>query len=342
MNDDAGNRLVERMRQGDETALDALYECYATAVYSLACRILHNTADAEDVVQDVFLQAWQQAARFDSHRAGVAGWLLMITRSRSLDRLRRMSGPLRREQGLGPAEAVLPGSGWATDETLIRAEDTEGVRLHLDELPAIQRVPIEMAFYQGLTYSEIADLLCQPLGTVKTRIRMALHRMRDGLKGRASDTPPREPSPFTVALAQHLARQPLLRPACRSLYGLRLLVVDDDPETLELVSTVLQSAGAVVTTAHSTADGLARLGTAWPDVLLADISMPRDDGYSLVRKARALAESSGRELRALAFTALGEGEHEKALRAGFTAFVRKPVQPHTLVDAVARTARDAA
>ena len=342
MNDDAGNRLVERMRQADVTALEALYECYATVVYSLALRILHNTADAEDVVQEVFLQAWQQAARFDSGRAGVAGWLLMITRSRSLDRLRRTSGRLHREQKLGRADAVLPGSAWAIDETLIHTEDTERVRFHFDELPAIQRVPIELAFYQGLTYSQIADVLCQPLGTVKTRIRTALHRMRDGLKGEPSNTAAREPSPFTVALAEHLAKHPVLTPAYRSLTGLHLLVVDDDAETVDLVSTVLQSAGAIVTTARSTADGLARLGAAWPDVLLADISMPRDDGYALLRHARALAESSGRKMTALAFTALGNREHDRALRAGFAAFVPKPVQPHTLVDAVARTAGRAA
>ena len=342
MNEDAVNDLVARMRQGDVMALAALYDRFATLVYSLALRITRNSADAEDVAQEVFLQAWQQAAKFDSGRAAVGGWLAMMTRSRALDRLRRMAGRSRREQGLARAEHLVPAREWAADQALIQTEDTREVRREFELLPAIQRVPLELAFYEGLTYSQIADVLCQPLGTVKTRIRLALLRMRDGLSEQRADSPAREPSPFTVALAEHLARHPVLTPAYRSLRGLQLLVVDDDAETVDLVATVLQSAGATVTTARSTPDGLARLGAAWPDVLLADILMPRDDGYSLIRQARVLAETSGRRLTALAFTALGAGEHDRALRAGFATFVPKPVQPHTLIDVVARVASRAA
>lgn len=116
------------------------------------------------------------------------------------------------------------------------------------------------------------------------------------------------------------------------------LVVDDDAETVDLVATVLQSAGASVATARSTSDGLARLDDIWPAVLLADIAMPQQDGYSLLRHARALADASGQRLTAVAFTALGESEQERALKAGFATLISKPVQPHALLDVVARLA----
>lgn len=131
-------------------------------------------------------------------------------------------------------------------------------------------------------------------------------------------------SPFTVALAEYLARSPLPMPAHRALGERRLLVVDDDAETVELVATVLQSAGATVMTAQSAPDALARLGASWPDLLLADLSMPRHDGYSLLRQARALADASVRRLTAVAFTALGHDEEEKALRAGLRGSFRSP------------------
>lgn len=145
---------------------------------------------------------------------------------------------------------------------------------------------MELAFYEGLTHTEIADVLCQPLGTVKTRIRVAIHRMRNSLNGDTTGAarPVPEPSPFAVALAEYLARRPLLTTTYRSLRGLRILVVDDDAETVDLVATVLQSAGASVATARSTSDGLARLDDIWPAVLLADIAMPQQDGYSLLRR----------------------------------------------------------
>jgi len=293
------------------------------------------------VVQEAFLQVWQQAGRFDGTRSSVLGWLLMITRSRALDRLRVTTGRARRES---PVERLdqLRGTGeWATDRTLIRAENGRGVRRSFEALPAIQRIVVELAFYQGLTHLEIADVLNQPLGTVKTRMRLGLHKMRAALNGQPGECLAGEPSPFTVALAEHLAHRPRVTGTQRSLPGLRLLVVDDDQETVAMVATVLQSAGASVTTARSTADGLARLDVAWPDVLLTDIAMPRDDGYSFLRQARALAEASGRRLIAAAFTGLGEGEGERARHAGFAALVAKPVQPATLLDVIGRLASGA-
>ena len=341
----ATTALIGRIRHGDAEALASLYDRHANRVYSLALRILRHPADAEDVVQETFLQVWHQAARFDERRASVEGWLLMIARSRALDRLRRSGRRSRREEGLDPLQrdvSDVPASGRSVDHALIGEADGRAVRQEFRALPVVQRIAVELAFYQGLTHVQIAEVLCQPLGTVKTRIRLALLRMRNGLNGHREVSPSHEPSPFTVALAAYLAERPRLTPSCRSLLALRILVVDDDAETVDMIRTVLQSAGATVMTAPSTAEGMARLEVAWPDVILADINMPLDDGYSLIRRARAVADASGRRLVAAAFTALGEQETPKALREGFCALIPKPVEPQVIVALVGRLANQAA
>lgn len=336
--DTAGYDLIARMRERDVAALAELYDRHARAAYSLACRIVGSPAEAEDVVQEAFLQVWQQAGRFDGTRASVLGWLLMITRSRALDRLRVASGRSRWESSVERLEHLSGSSEWSTDRVLIRAEREHEIRRLCHRLPAIQRLVVELAFYEGLTHLEIAAVLCQPLGTVKTRMRLALQKMRESLRGKPATVAAHEPSPFTVALAAHLANQPRVSGHFRSLLGLRVLVVDDDQETAAMVATVLQSAGASVSVARSTSGGLARLNVVWPDVLLTDIAMPRDDGYSLLRQAKAMADSSGRRLIAAAFTALGEGEGERARHAGFAALLAKPVRPGTLLEVIGRVA----
>jgi RNA polymerase sigma-70 factor (ECF subfamily) len=333
--------LVERMTDGDVHALSALYDRHAAAAFGLACRIVRDPAEAEDVVQEAFLQVWRQAAGFDRARASVGGWLSMITRSRALDRLRRRAVRVRYEGEQAVGEVPAPSTSWSHSR-LVRADEGHEVRRELEALPGVQRVAVELAFYEGLTHAEIADALCQPLGTVKSRIRCALHRMRDSLNGSPAPPRRREPAPFTIALADYLASHPRRTSAPRSLHGLRVLVVDDDEDTVDLVATVLRSAGAGVMTARSAADGVTSLGVSWPDVLLADITMPQVDGYGLLRQAQALASASRRPLTAAAFTALGLGERERALRAGFLVVLAKPVSPHLLVDAMAGLARPAA
>lgn len=339
MTDDAvDDALLVRMRQRDVNALAAFYDRHAQRAYSVAYRIVRNTAEAEDVVQEAFLQVWHQAGRFDGTRASGVGWLQMITRSRAVDRVRRTCRRSRHEAMVEHMDDPRGACEWATDRVLIRQEKGREIRRRFEALPAVQRIVVELAFYHGLTHLEIAGVLCQPLGTVKTRMRLGLRKMRDALTGVPSPAPVREASPFTLALAEHLANSPLLTANDRRLPDLRLLVVDDDSETAALVATVLQSAGAAVTTARSTTDGLARLNADWPDVILTDIAMPRDDGYSFLRQARALAESSGRRLVAAAFTGLGAAEAERARDAGFAALVAKPVQPSLLLDVVGRLA----
>ena len=170
---------VARMAHGDPAGLAALYDRHARPVYSLALRILGNQSDAEDVVQEVFAQAWQQAGRYNASRGAVAAWLLNLTRSRAIDRRRALRA--RRADGddeVGEIEQVSDASV-GPDEQAMAAFEGARVRLAVAELPLPQRIALDLAFYEGLTHTEIAARLEEPLGTIKTRIRKALLRLRE-------------------------------------------------------------------------------------------------------------------------------------------------------------------
>ena len=176
----ADRLLIERIAAGDGPALAALYDQHARAVYSLALRILRNPSDAEDVVQEVFAQVWRQSARYEAAKATVTGWLLMQTRSRAIDKLR---GRKVRPEG-ADTSAVLDRTADlapSPESEVERTERATRVRAALDSLPLLQRMAVELAYYEGLTHAEIASHLEQPLGTVKTRIRQALMTLRAAL-----------------------------------------------------------------------------------------------------------------------------------------------------------------
>jgi RNA polymerase sigma-70 factor, ECF subfamily len=173
-------RLIERMASGDGAALRTLYDQHARGVFSLAVRILRSQQDAEDLVQDVFVQAWRQAGRYDAGRGTVAAWLLMQTRSRAIDKLRSRHA---RPEGT-EADGILeqqrdPAAG--ADVQVVRLEQADAIRRAVENLPHGQRAALELAYYEGLTHVEIAERLEEPLGTVKTRIRQGLLRLRDAL-----------------------------------------------------------------------------------------------------------------------------------------------------------------
>jgi RNA polymerase sigma-70 factor, ECF subfamily len=182
MTDVDDRAIITRIAAGLGEALGDLYDRHGGAVYSLACRILQDAAEAEDVVQDVFAQAWRDAARYDAGRASVAGWLLLLARTRAIDRLRA-----RRVRGIGLAIAAAPDAADPSSDqesAVIRSSEARQLRAAYAELTEPQRVAIDLAYYEGLTHAEIAARLQEPLGTVKTRIRSALQRLR-GVLARA-------------------------------------------------------------------------------------------------------------------------------------------------------------
>ena len=182
--DDA--RLMEAMVGEDVSALEALYDRYSALVFSVSLRVLHDAHLAEDVTQEVFLRLWRQPASFDPARGRFISWLMSVTRNRALDELRRMSRRNRSEDqddDNNPVAAV-PTTDRMDDPELGAelAEQREAVRAAMTRLPPEQRRAIELAYFSGLTQVEIADRTGDPLGTVKTRIRLGIRKLRESLE----------------------------------------------------------------------------------------------------------------------------------------------------------------
>jgi len=170
--------LVDRLVSRDQAALGELHDRYARVVYAMALKISGSPGEAEDVTIDTFWQVWQQANRYDPVRGSVGAWICTIARSRALDRLRtqRRSPLIATDE---PTERVDLKVDEDPEQDVFLAERSAIVRSALGELSDTQREAIELAFYHGLSHAEIADRLNEPLGTIKTRIRLGLSKMRD-------------------------------------------------------------------------------------------------------------------------------------------------------------------
>ena len=163
--------LLDRLRHGDEAAMTALYERYSRIVYSVALRVLRDTAAAEDVLQEIFMQVWRSPGSFLETRGSLGGWLAVVARNRSID-------TLRRRRPTDQVEEIALASPYNLAEEAERNNLMERARAAIVHLPAEQRKTLEMAFFDGLTHTEIAEITGDPLGTVKTRIRTALLSVR--------------------------------------------------------------------------------------------------------------------------------------------------------------------
>jgi RNA polymerase sigma-70 factor, ECF subfamily len=163
--------LIARIRAGDESAMSDLYDRYSGIVYGVALRVLGNTMSAEDVLQEVFLQLWRNPQAFDADRGRLAPWLAVIARNRSIDVLRKR--PMEEDIDELPISTGVNLEDEASERMAI-----DKVRGVLAQLPPDQRKTLEMAYFEGMTHTEIASKTGEPLGTVKTRIRYGLLALR--------------------------------------------------------------------------------------------------------------------------------------------------------------------
>jgi RNA polymerase sigma-70 factor, ECF subfamily len=163
--------LLSAIRSGDEQAMAELYGRYSGFVYAVALRVLGDTGIAEDILQDVFMKLWRNPEIFDENRGSLAGWLAVITRNRAIDALRKRRPESDIDDVVVSIEPdMVRGADWG--RTL------EKIRTTLSGMPAVQRSALELAFFEGLTHTEIADKTGEPLGTIKTRIRSGLTMLR--------------------------------------------------------------------------------------------------------------------------------------------------------------------
>lgn len=321
--------LVAGMLAADPACLESLYGRHGTVVFSLASRIAGDRSIAEEATQDVFLQAWKTAASYDATRGSVRSWLLTMARTRTLDRLR--SNRTRTAASVPMEWAAESASGGRSPETsAVEAERAGILGAVLDLLASGDKNLLELAYFRGLTQKEISETTGQPLGTVKTHVRRVLQLLRAAIASDGTRPFQFQPAPVAAGTLVKATR-------AADLHNLKVLIVDDDADTVKLLTLVLQRAGAVVTSATSAAQALLRLDEANPDLLVTDLSMPGEDGYDLLHQVRL---RSGASMPAVAFSAFSDAvERSKTACAGFDLHVGKPVKPSLLVERIAHLVR---
>ncbi|MFY9554550.1 MAG: sigma-70 family RNA polymerase sigma factor [Blastocatellia bacterium] len=173
--------LIKRVADGDQSALTTLYDSTSRLVFGLVLRVVGDRSTAEEVLLDVYTQVWRQAASYDAKRGAPLAWIMTIARTRGIDRLRSGKHDHRNKEALDSI-AEITATTASPEEDTVTSERRQLVRSALDTLSAEQREVIELAYYSGLSHSEIALRLGQPLGTVKTRTRLGMMKLRDILR----------------------------------------------------------------------------------------------------------------------------------------------------------------
>jgi RNA polymerase sigma-70 factor (ECF subfamily) len=187
MRSSAGHELAElmdRIATGDQAAFADFYDATSRTVYGIVLRVLRDRAQAEEVAQEVYVEAWTSAPRFDAELGSPTGWLNTIAHRKAVDRVRSSERNLAREQRHFNAETQRVTAD--TSDIVVAQDESQRVREALDQLPEAQRTAVRMAYFEGRTYREVAEFLELPLGTVKTRIRDAMKRLRQHLGEAAS------------------------------------------------------------------------------------------------------------------------------------------------------------
>jgi RNA polymerase sigma-70 factor (ECF subfamily) len=171
--------LLDRVARGDHEAFASLYDALAPAVFGLASRVLRQAEQAEEVSQEVMLEVWQRATSFDPGKGSAKTWVLTLTHRRAVDRVRSSQASVDRDRRAASASHETAHD--SVSEAVERRLDTEALRQCFERLTMIQRESVSLAYYDGLTYTEVARALDTPVGTVKTRMRDGLIRLRDCL-----------------------------------------------------------------------------------------------------------------------------------------------------------------
>jgi RNA polymerase sigma-70 factor (ECF subfamily) len=171
--------LLDQVSRGDSQAFESLYDELSSAVFGLARRVVRDPARAEDVTQEVFLEVWRKAARYDSGLGTAKTWVMTIAHRRAVDAVRRSESQKRQDDRGAPDEVVHDEPA----EQLIRTEEHGAVRDCMETLTDLQLESVRLAYFNGYTYNEVATLLEKPLPTIKTRMRDGLIRLRDCLEG---------------------------------------------------------------------------------------------------------------------------------------------------------------
>jgi len=181
-------QLMLMLQQRDPVALEYLYDRHSAIVKSLGMKVVHNEAEAEDLLQEIFMEIWNRAAGYDPAKGKPLGWIVTLARRRAIDRLRKCQSHCRAEDRLRVEVESQPDS-WTTDpeDDFVMADVRETLRKLLNALPVAQQHAIELAFYQGMSRREIAAHTGIPLGTIKTRLELGLKKLTVALKDYAGE-----------------------------------------------------------------------------------------------------------------------------------------------------------